>query len=69
MLHTYIVVVGIEYYYVDTFETNRFVFCREVVLFQRQFFIGWVYTSTFGLSFVGSFVLFRSVCPLSEVSL
>ena len=41
--------------------TTRLVLCREVVLFQRQFSIECVYTSTFGLSFVGRFVLFWSV--------
>ena len=42
----------------DTFGTSCFVLCR---LFQRWFSIECVYTNTFGLSFVGRFVLFRSV--------
>ena len=46
----------------DTFGTSRFVLCREVVLFQRRFFlIECVYKSTFSLSFVGRFVPFQSV--------
>ena len=44
-----------------TFGTNRFVFCREAVLFQRLISIGSVYNGTFSLSFVGRFVLFQSV--------
>ena len=42
-------------------DTSRFVLCREVVLFQRCFFIECVYKSTFGLSLVGRFVLLSSV--------
>ena len=44
----------------DTFAISRFVFCREVVLFQRGFSIECVYMSTFGLSLVGR-LPFRNV--------
>ena len=43
----------------DTCGTGHFVLCREIVLFQRRFSIECVYESTFGLSFIGRFVLFR----------
>ena len=44
----------------ETFRTSRFVLCREVVLFQRYRVCIHAYKSTFGLSFVGRFVLFWS---------
>ena len=52
---------GYTYLIKDTFGTSRFVLCREVVLFSEVFYLECVYMSTFSLSFVGRFVLFRSV--------
>ena len=46
---------------VGTIGTHPFVLCREVVLFRRLFCTECVYESIFGVSFVGRYVLFRSV--------